>query len=193
MLSPPPPLMCLLCACSDLISSLHRQGKAIDRIKTRVISVGIAIAKISPQPKGSNTQPRKAANTIQKSAWNLISPLLIQKHPERSPQWNLPAPICMDLPPQTISGRPKTPHSYYPPLQSPYLSSGPSTTGHQWQAQNSTQSTHTLPTSILISSILPSCPTKISSVLSWMLSITLQHWGPVPTDTRFTQESSKTS
>ena len=104
---------------------------------------------------------------------SLISPLPLQKPPESSPRWNLPAPIRMDLTPHNSSGRPKTPHSYYPPLQPPYLSSGPSTTEHQWQAQNSTQSTPTLPTSIPISSILPSCPMKISSVISWMLSRTL--------------------
>ena len=75
----------------------------------------------------------------------LISPLPVQKPPERSPQWKLPAPIWMDLPPQNSSGRPKTSHIYSPPFQHPYLSAGPNTIEQQWQAQNSTQSTPTLP------------------------------------------------
>ena len=63
----PPPLVCLLSACSDLISSLHRQGQARDKRKKRGLSVGIAIAKSSPPPKAANTQQPKAANTIPES------------------------------------------------------------------------------------------------------------------------------
>ena len=56
MLSLHLPLVCLLCACSDLISSQHRQGKDRERINTRGTSVGIAIAKIPPTPKAANTK-----------------------------------------------------------------------------------------------------------------------------------------
>ena len=52
----PPPLVCLLCACSDLISSLYRQGKSIERRKKRGTSVLISIAKIYPLPKAANTK-----------------------------------------------------------------------------------------------------------------------------------------
>ena len=55
-LPPPPPLVCLLCACSDLISSLHRQGKFRERINTRGTSVVIVIAKSFPPPKADNTK-----------------------------------------------------------------------------------------------------------------------------------------
>ena len=59
--------MCLLSECSDLISSLHRQGQARDRKKTSGLSVGIAITKSSPSPKDANIQHPKAANTIPES------------------------------------------------------------------------------------------------------------------------------
>ena len=62
MLSLYPPLVCLLCTCSDLISSLHRQGQARERRKTRGLNVEISIAKSSPPPKAANTQQPKAAN-----------------------------------------------------------------------------------------------------------------------------------
>ena len=59
----------------------------------------------------------------------------------------------------------------------PYLDV-PTTIEQKWQGQNSTQSKPNLPNSLLIASILPSCQTKISSVLSWMFSRTLHHCGP---------------
>ena len=52
----PPPLVCLLCACSDLILSLHRQGQARNRIETRGTSVEIEISKIPPPTKSANTK-----------------------------------------------------------------------------------------------------------------------------------------
>ena len=56
MLSLHPPLVCLLCACSDLISSQHRQGQDRERRNTRGTSVVIAIAKSSPPPKAANNK-----------------------------------------------------------------------------------------------------------------------------------------
>ena len=53
---PTPPVVRLLCAYSDLTSSLHRQEKARERKKTRGISIGIAIAKSSPPPKSANNK-----------------------------------------------------------------------------------------------------------------------------------------
>ena len=118
--------MWLLCAWSDLISSLYRQGKAIERRNTRGIIVGISIAKSYPPPKAANTQQPKAANTIPKATClSHISTPTPQKPPERSPQWNLPAPIRMDLTPQNISDRLKMPHSQPLPFQPPSLSPPP--------------------------------------------------------------------
>ena len=118
----PPPLVCLVCACSDLISSLHRQGQARDRIKTRGLSIGIAIAKSSPPPKAVNTQQTKAANTIQKSTF----------------------PYHLYTPAPETSRKVSTVEAAYP------YPTGPTTTEQQWQAQNATQLSPTFPTSVLI-------------------------------------------
>ena len=147
ILSPPPYLVCLLCACSDLISSLHRQWYARERRKTRGVSVGIAIAKSSTLPKAANAQHTKAANTIPKAT----------------------CPSHLSTPDPETFRKVSTVEATCP------YPSGPTTTEQQWQAQNATQSTPTLPTFVLIYSILSSCLTKISSVLSRILSKTLQH------------------
>ena len=122
MLSPPPPLAFLVCACSDLISSLHRQGKDIERRKTRGISVGISIAKIFPRPNYINTQQPKAANTIPKAT---CQSHLSTPDPETSSKFSTVESTC------------------------PYLA-GHITTENQWQYQNATQLFLTLQTSILI-------------------------------------------
>ena len=161
-------MVCLLCACSDLISSLHRQGQARERRKTRGTSVGIAIANSSPPPKAANTKVPTA------------------KGSQHYPKSHLSVSSLHSRATET-SRKVSTVESAWP------YPAVPTTTEHQWQFQNATQSTPTLPTSILITSTLPSCQKKISSVLSWMLSRTLQHWVPVSPNTMFTQESSRTS
>ena len=111
-----------MCACSDLISSLHRQGKAIERRNTRCISVGIAISKSSPPSKAANTQQPKAANTIPEST----------------------GPSHLSTPAPETSRKVSTVEAACP------YPDGTTTTEQQWQAQNATQLFPTLPTSILI-------------------------------------------
>ena len=111
-----------MCTCSDLISSLHRQGKARDRRKTRGLSVVIAIAKISPPPKAVNTQQSKAANTTPKST----------------------CPSHLSTPASETSRKVSTVEADYP------YPTGPTTTEQQWQAQKSTKLPPAIPTSILI-------------------------------------------
>ena len=145
---------------------MHRQGQVRERRKTIFISAGIAITKSSPPPKATNTQQPKEAKTTPKATCQSHLSTPAPETSRKVSTVDMPAPIQMDLPPQNSSGRPKTPHSHSPPFQYPYLLAGPTTTEQKWQAQNATQSTPTLPTSILIYPILPSCPTKISSMLS---------------------------
>ena len=142
---PPPPLVWRLCACSDLISSLHRQGQARDRRKKRVTSLAIAIAKSSPPPKAVNTKVTTAKGSQHYPKSHLSVSSLHSRATETSRKVSTVEDACSYL-------------------------AGPTTIEQQWKAQNATQSTPTLPTSIL-----PSYQTTISSVLSWMLSRTLQH------------------
>ena len=139
MLSLPPHLVWLLCACSDLISSLHRQVQDRERIKTRGISMVIEIPKGYPLPKTDITHKPKAANATPKdTCQSHISTPTPQKPPERYPQWKLPENIRIKLPPHNSSGRPKTPHIQPPPFQPLYLLDGPTTIEQQWQAQITT-------------------------------------------------------
>ena len=149
MLSPPP-LMCLLCACSDLILSFHRQGQARERRKTRGTSVGIEISKSPSPPKAALTQQPKAANTIPTSTCQYH---ISTSAPETSRKVSKMEAAC-PYPDGTTTTEQKrqaqTPQSDPPTFQPPYLLAGPTTTEQQRQAQNATQSTPTLTTSILI-------------------------------------------
>ena len=137
--------MAVVCMLRFIISSLHRQGQSIERRKTRGKSVGITIAKSSPPPKAVNTKVPTTKGSQHYPKIHLSVSSLHSRATETSRKVSTVKSAC------------------------PYLD-GPTSTEQQWQAQNSTQSTPTLPTSIL-----PSCQTTISSVLSWMLSRTLQH------------------
>ena len=168
MLSLHPPLVCLLCACSDLISSQHRQGQDRDRRNTRGKNVGIAIPKSSPPPKASNSK------------------VPTSKGSQKYPKTHLTVSSlhsCATETPREVSTVESAFH--YPDV--------PTTPEQQWQAQNSIHSTPIPPTSILINSILLSCQTNISSVLSCILSRNFHHLVPMPPNSTFTQEISRTS
>ena len=128
MLSLSPLLVCLLYACSDLISSLHRQGQARERRKTRGISVGIEISKSYPTPKAANTQQPKAANTIPKSTCQHYPKIHLSVSSLHSCSTETPRKVStveavchihMYLTPQNSSGRTKTPHSQPPHFKPP--------------------------------------------------------------------------
>ena len=164
-----------MCACSELILSLHRQGQSRERRKTIGVGVGIAISKSYPPPKAATTQQPNSANTIPKAT--------CQSH------LSTPAPETSRMVSTVEAAFPYT--------------AGPTTTEYQRKAQNATQLFPTLPTSILIvwtyhhriSVAGPKRHTvnlhpsnlhpyilhlsiiigKIYSVLSWIFSMILQH------------------
>ena len=139
-----PYLVLLLCAWSYLISSLHRQGLARERRKKIGKNLGIEISNSSPLQKAANTKvpTSKGSQHYPKSH---LSVSFLQYHTtETSRKVSTVESVC------------------------PYPDE-PTTTEQKWKYQNDTHSTPTLPTSILITSILPSCQTNISSVLSWIL------------------------
>ena len=110
---PPTPLVCLLCACSDLISLFCIQGQSRERINTRGTSVKTAIAKSYPPPKATRTQTPTAKGSQQYPKIHLSVSSLYSHATETSrkvSQWNLPDPIMMYLPPQNNSGRLKNSH-----------------------------------------------------------------------------------
>ena len=87
---PPPPPVCLLCALSELFSSLHRQRKYIDTRNTRYESVEISITiEISQEVPIEHHQYSGLSRP------QLFTPIP-QKPPTRSPQLELLAPIWQD-------------------------------------------------------------------------------------------------
>ena len=86
MFSLHPPPVCLLSACSDSISSLHRQGQARQRRKTR----GLPIVTHRQRLLTPNSQRQPTLS--QNPPVRLIYPLPLQKPSDRSPQWKLLAP-----------------------------------------------------------------------------------------------------
>ena len=121
-ITPSSPLVWLLCACSDLISSFHRQGQSRERINTRGASVGIEIADSSQPPKAANTK----APTAKEGQHYPKSHLSVSSLHSRATE---------------ISINVSTVESAFP------YPSGPTATEQQCHAQNATQSTPTLPTS----------------------------------------------
>ena len=75
MLPPSLPLVCPLCACSDLISSLHRQEQTRERGNTRGTSVGIEIAKSYLPPKSANSKAPIATTNTQSPTHPIIFPI----------------------------------------------------------------------------------------------------------------------
>ena len=138
------------CACSYLILSLHRQGQSREMRKKRGTSLGIEISNSSPPKKDANTKVPTSKSSQHYPKIHLSVSFLYSHATETSRKVSK---VEASLPYQT----------------------GPTTTEQQCQAQNATHSNTTLPTSILITFILPSCQTKTFFVLSWMLSRTLKH------------------
>ena len=75
-----------MCACSDLISALHRQGQARERRKTR------GLPRVPHRQRLTTPNNQRQTTLSQNPSVRLISPLPLQKPPERSPQWKLLAP-----------------------------------------------------------------------------------------------------
>ena len=119
----PLPTVCLLWACSYLISSLHIQEHGRERRNTGRTSVEISISKSSLLPKAANNKVPtvKVIQHYPKPPLS-VSSTMPQKPQLMSLQWKLPAPIRLDLTPYNSSGRPKTRHSSTPPFQTPSLS-----------------------------------------------------------------------
>ena len=168
MLSPPNPLVWLLCSWSDWISSLYRQGQSRERRKTRGTILGTKIDKSFPLQNYDNTKAptSKVSQHYPKSHLSVSSLHFCAIETSRKlstveSSWTYPG--------------------------------GPITIEHQWQTQNCTQSTPTLLTYIFSTSILSSCQKKISSVISWMLSIIIHHCVTESPNTRLTQGISRTS
>ena len=140
MISLHPPLVCLLSACSDLISSLQRQGQARQRRNTRDTSVEIAISKSSPPPKSTNNKVPTAKGGQHYPKIHLSASSLHSCNPETSRKFSNVEAACPNLALTTSIEQ-------------------------QWQFQNATQSTLILLTSIIITSVLPLFQKQISSVI----------------------------